>query len=60
MSTFLSIRATAKTGLIPEHRLRIMVKEGRCPGIYHGSKFMVNVPGLEELLRQKSLAAVRE
>lgn len=58
MLKFLTIRQTAATGLITEHRLRIMVKQGACPGIYHGPKFMVNVTALEEQLDAESRAAV--
>lgn len=58
MPVFLTIRQTAKSGLTTEHQLRLMVKQNRCPGIYHGTKFMVNVTALAEQLDAESRAAV--
>ena len=58
MPVFKTIRQTAATGLISEHGLRIMVAEGRCPGIYMGTRFMVNVTALAEQLDTDSRAAV--
>ena len=47
---FLSIRETAKTGIISEHYLRQMVAQGHAPGFYVGSHFRVNVPMLTDKL----------
>ena len=47
---FMSIREVARTGLISEHYLRIMVKKGECPCIKSGKKVLVNVPALREKL----------
>ena len=33
MPTFKTIRQTAATGILTEHRLRLMVAQGICPGI---------------------------
>ena len=38
----MTIREVAKTGLLPEHALRIMVKQGNCPCVYIGSKVLIN------------------
>ncbi len=38
----LTIRETAKTGILPETALRRLVKQGKIPGVYSGSKFIVN------------------
>jgi hypothetical protein len=51
---FLTIRKTAATGLISEHYLRQMVAQGRCPGIYSGNRFLVNVEALRERLDWES------
>lgn len=59
MPEFKTIRQTAATGLLPEHRLRTLVKEGRCPGIRCGTRFMVNVKALAEQLERESLEAVK-
>lgn len=54
MPNFKTIRQTASTGLLPEHRLRILVAEGRCPGIRSGTRFLVNVDALAEQLDKES------
>ena len=51
---FLSIRETAKTGIISEHHLRQMVAQGQAPGFYVGSHFRVNVPMLIDKLDEMS------
>ena len=58
MPTFKTIRETARTGLVSEYQLRMLVKRGRCPGIYRGKKFMVNVTALAEQLDMESRLAV--
>jgi len=58
MPEFRTIREVAKTGLISEHHLRLMVKQNRCPGIYRGVKFMVNLTALTEQLDIESRAVV--
>lgn len=54
MSKFKTIRQTAALGVLTEHRLRLMVAEGRCPGIYTGNRFLINVDALIEQLDQQS------
>lgn len=51
---FLTIRETAKTGVLPEHRLRLMEKEGALPGLRAGNKFLVNYNVLLEFLDSES------
>lgn len=48
---FPSIRETAKRGPLSEYCLRIMLKEGKLPGVHSGRKFLVNY---EKLLDQLS------
>lgn len=55
---FMTIREAARTKIVPEHRLRLMVAQGRCPGIYAGKKFMVNYGLLLEQLDAESRKAV--
>ena len=50
---FLTIRQTAKLGLLSEYQLRLWQKQGKLPGVY-SVKFMVNVPQLEEKLEEIS------
>lgn len=40
---FLSIRETAKSGILTEYRLRCMEKSGELPCIYAGKKCLINV-----------------
>lgn len=54
MPTFKTIRQTAATGIATEHFLRKLVAQGRCPGIYSGSRFLVNVNALAEQLDAES------
>lgn len=50
MPVFKTIRQTAAMGILSEHRLRLMVAEGTCPGIQTGNRFLINVTLLAELL----------
>ena len=55
---FKTIRQTAATGILSEHRLRLLVAAGKCPGIWAGSKFLINVPALAEELDRQSRTGV--
>ncbi|WP_130848590.1 hypothetical protein [Intestinimonas timonensis] len=57
---FLTIRETAKTGILSEHHLRIMEKQGRLPGVRVGNQFKVNLDLLVDQLNQESTPAQRE
>lgn len=56
MPKFLTIRQVAATGLITEHRLRVLVAQGNCPGIKTGNRFLVNIDALAERLDTESRA----
>ena len=58
MSTFKTIRQTAALGVLPEHRIRLLVAQGKCPGIYTGNRFMVNVDALTDFLDKQSREVV--
>lgn len=58
--SFLTIRQTAAIGIISEHFLRLLVKQGRCPGLQVGNRFLVNVEQLSQQLERESRAAVRQ
>lgn len=47
---FPSIREAARRGPLSEHCLRLMLKEGKLPGVYSGRKFLVNYERLLEQL----------
>ncbi len=54
MPQFKTIRQTASTGILSEHRIRLLVAAGQCPGIKTGNRFLVNVPALAEMLDAES------
>ncbi len=54
MSRFATIRALAKEGILPEHRLRCLLREGKLPGFYSGTRYLSNVDLLEEQLERWS------
>ena len=47
---FLTIRQTAKTGILPEHLLRRLEKQGKLPCIYSSKKCLINFSKLVEQL----------
>ena len=59
MPTFKTIRQTAATGIVPENYLRLLVAQGKCPGIYSGNRFLVNVEALAEQLDAESRQNVK-
>ena len=60
MNGFITIRQAAQEGIMPEYRLRMRLKEKRLPGIYAGTKFMINRAALLELLERESKASLEE
>lgn len=60
MNQFKTIRQTAAMGVLPEHRLRILVAQKDCPGFYSGNRFLVNVDLLIEQLNRRSTEAVQK
>ena len=48
--TMMTIREIAKTGLLSEHALRLLLKEGKLPVIYVGNKALINYDKLCEQL----------
>jgi hypothetical protein len=46
----MTIREIAKTGILPEHALRVMLKTGQLPAIYIGNKAIINYDSLCEQL----------
>ena len=47
---FCSIRGAAQISGLPEHALRQLVKRGRVPGFYAGTRFMINIDAFREQL----------
>jgi hypothetical protein len=48
--TMLTVRETARTGILPEHALRLLLKAGKLPVIYVGKKAFINYEKLCEQL----------
>ena len=42
----MTIRQIARTGLLPENALRVMVKNGEIPAVYSGTKAFINFENL--------------
>ena len=56
---FKTVRQTARQGIAPENLIRRLVAQGKCPGIYSGTRFLVNVEALAEQLDKQSREAVK-
>ena len=54
MAMFRTIRQTASDGILSEHRLRQMQKEGKLPGFYVGNRFLVDQEELEAFLHREA------
>lgn len=50
-----TIREAAKHGIASESFIRRLVAQGRCPGVYSGTRFLVNVPKLIEYIDAESV-----
>lgn len=48
----LTIREVARTGLLPEHALRLMAKAGKLPALKVGNKVLINYDKLCQQLRE--------
>ena len=47
----MTIRETAKTGILSEHTIRLMVKQGKVPHIMAGNRVLINYPAFLESLQ---------
>lgn len=54
MPNFKTVRQTAALGYLSEHHLRLLIAQGKCPGIRSGNRFLVNVDALAEMLDGES------
>ena len=48
--TMLAIRQTAKTGILPEHAIKLLCNAGKLPAIQVGNKVLINYERLVEML----------
>ena len=56
----MTIREIASTGLLSEHALRLMLKEGKLPAIYIGKKALINYNRLCEELQSPEADITKE
>lgn len=56
---FCTIRQAAARGYLSEHHLRLLLAQGKLPGIYSGNRFKVNMRLLAEQLDKESAEAAR-
>ena len=56
----MTIREIASTGLLAEHALRLMLKEGKLPAIYIGKKALINYNRLCEELQSLEADITKE
>lgn len=56
----MTIREIANTGLLSEHALRLMLKEGKLPAIYIGKKALINYDRLCEELQSLEADITKE
>lgn len=56
----MTIREIASTGLLSEHALRLMLKEGKLPAIYIGKKALINYDRLCEELQSLEADITKE
>lgn len=59
MPRFISIRQVAASGMVSENFLRRLVARGECPGIWNGTRFLVNLDALTEQLDTESRRMVK-
>lgn len=57
---FCTIRQAAARGYLSECHLRLLLAQGKLPGVYSGNRFKVNVRLLEQQLDRMSAAAMRD
>lgn len=59
MKKFMSIREVARTGILSEYTLRLLLKQGKLPCIMSGNKCLINYAMLIEQLNKECLEAIQ-
>ena len=52
----MTVREVAKTGILPETAIRRLLKQGKIPAIYSGTKAYINFDRLCEMLDSMEIA----
>ena len=50
----MTVKQTVKYSGLPENMLRNWIKQGRCPGIRNGNRFLINIDMLERQIQEES------
>lgn len=53
----MTVRAIAKTGLLPENTIRVMLKKGQIQAVYSGKKALINYDNLCKYLQNLTVTA---
>ena len=51
MVRLLTVKEASKECGVSQYFLRNWIKEGKCPGVYSGNRFYVNIEQLEERIK---------
>ncbi len=57
MPKMMTVRQIAKTGLLPENTIRVMLKNGQIQAVYSGKKALINFDNLCNYLRTLTVSA---
>ena len=53
----MTVRAIAKTGLLPENTIRVMLKKGQIQAVYSGKKALINYDNFCKYLQDLTVTA---
>ena len=54
--TMMTVRELAKTGILTEHAIRLMLKQKKLPVLYIGNKALINYEKTVEMLQNLTVA----
>ena len=57
MPKMMTVRQIAKTGLLPENTIRVMLRIGQIQAVYSGKKALINFDNLCDYLRTLTVTA---
>ena len=57
MPKMMTVRQIAKTGLLPENTIRVMLKNGQIQAVYSGKKALINFDNLCDYLSGLTVTA---
>ena len=57
MPKMMTVRQIAKTGLLPENTIRVMLRNGQIQAVYSGKKALINFDNLCDYLKTLTVTA---